>query len=133
MREGPTPVRAAPRTGRRDPPRHTVLRTVLGAAFSGRAVERIRPRIQQLVDGILDRAEELGAMDVIRDLASPLPATVIAELLGVPTNDLDLFKRWSDDLADSFTWAPDSMRPRSPDVVNGLCRGSRRSSTTFHN
>jgi len=93
-----------------DPPRHTVLRTVLGAAFSGRAVERIRPRIQQLVDGILDRAEELGAMDVIRDLAYPLPATVIAELIGVPTDDLNLFKQWSDDLADSFTWAPDTMR-----------------------
>jgi cytochrome P450 len=92
-----------------DPPRHTILRTVLGPSFSGRAVERMRPRIQLLVDGMLDRADAAGGIDVIRDLAYPLPATVIAELLGVPTDDLDLFKQWSDDLAGSFTWAPDTM------------------------
>jgi cytochrome P450 len=92
-----------------DPPRHTRLRTVLGAAFSPRQVERKRPRIQAIVDGVLDRAEADGGLDVIADLAYPLPATVIAELLGVPTEDLDLVKRWSDDLAGSFTWAPDPM------------------------
>ncbi len=50
-----------------------------------------------------------GGLDVVADLASPLPATVTAELLGVPTEDFGLFKKWSDDLAGSFTWSPDTM------------------------
>jgi len=92
-----------------DPPRHTRLRAILAQAFSPAAVERMRPRVQAVVDRLLDRAEAVGSMDVVGALAYPLPATVIAELLDVPTEDLDLVKHWSDDLAESFTWAPDTM------------------------
>jgi len=102
-----------------DPPDHTRLRTLLGAVFSPRMVERMRPRIQGVVDGLLDRAHGAGEFDVIADFAYPLPATIIAELLGVPTVDLDLFKGWSDDLAGSFTWAPDTMR-RAHAAINEL-------------
>jgi membrane-associated phospholipid phosphatase len=59
-----------------DPPRHTRLRTVLGAAFSPRAVHRMRPRIQAIVDRVLDRAEADGGLDVIAVLAYPLPRLV---------------------------------------------------------
>jgi cytochrome P450 len=92
-----------------DPPRHTRLRTILAPAFSPRMVERLRPRIQQAVDSLLDRAGASGDMDVIADLAYPLPTTIIAELLGVPVQDIEIFKQWSDAIAGSFTWAPDTM------------------------
>jgi pimeloyl-[acyl-carrier protein] synthase len=80
-------------------------------------VRRMRPRIQALVDRLLDRAEAAGGLDVIADLAYPLPATIAAELLGVPTADLELVKRWSDDLAGSFTYAPDSMHRAHAAIV----------------
>src|SRR5262249_14352595 len=82
-----------------DPPRHGRLRGLVNKAFTPRAVEAMRPYIQALVDRILDEAAPVGGMDVIRDLAYPLPVTVIAEMLGVPVRDRDQFKRWSDDLA----------------------------------
>ena len=93
-----------------DPPRHTWLRSALGAWFTPGFVEQLRPRIAQLVDDLLDRAADGDALDVIRDLAYPLPATIIGELLGVPVDDLEQFKRWSDDIAGSFTLSPETMR-----------------------
>lgn len=81
-----------------DPPDHTRLRTLINKAFTPRVIDRLRPRIQALVDAFLDAAMERGEMDVIHDLAYPLPATVIAELLGAPPQDRDLFKGWSDDI-----------------------------------
>jgi hypothetical protein len=93
-----------------DPPRHTWLRSALGAWFTPSFVEQLRPRVAQLVDHLLDRAALGDAFDVIKDLAYPLPATIIGELLGVPVHDLERFKRWSDDIAGSFTLAPETMR-----------------------
>ena len=66
-----------------DPPAHARLRRLVNRAFTPRAVEALRPRVQQLVDRYLDTAAEQGQMDVIADLARPLPVAVIAELLGV--------------------------------------------------
>src|SRR5258708_9563723 len=57
----------------------------------------MRPHIQALVEQFLDRVQNQGRMDVIADLAFPLPATVIAELLGVPPEDRDQLKAWTDD------------------------------------
>jgi pimeloyl-[acyl-carrier protein] synthase len=93
-----------------DPPRHTRLRGLIGTAFSPRIVERLRPHVQNVVDVLLDHAAKARRLDVIADLAYPLPATIIAELLGVPSIDLDQFKAWSDDIAGSFTLAPETMR-----------------------
>src|SRR5207253_7309227 len=58
-----------------------------------------RERIQATVDGLLDRVAARGAMDFIRELAFPLPATVIAGLMGAPAGDLEAIKAWSDRLA----------------------------------
>lgn len=87
-----------------DPPRHTRLRALVTAAFTPRMVARMRTRIEQIVDSLLDGAGDAGAesLDVIADLADPLPTTVIAELLGLPPGDRMLFKRWSDDIAAGF-------------------------------
>ncbi len=82
-----------------DPPDHTRMRMLVTKAFTPRVIEGLRPRIQELVDAVLDGVAADGEMDVIRDLAYPLPVTVIAELLGVPAEDRERFKQWSDDVA----------------------------------
>jgi cytochrome P450 len=82
-----------------DPPDHTRLRGLVAKAFTPRVVERLRPGIQALVDGLLDEAKRRGEIDLMRDFAYPLPATVIAEMLGVPPSDASRFMRWSNDLA----------------------------------
>ena len=82
-----------------DPPDHTRLRGLVNKAFTPRAVEAMEGHIQHIVDDLLDAVQTQGRMDVIADLAYPLPVTVIAEMLGVPTEDRHRFKRWSDDLS----------------------------------
>jgi hypothetical protein len=81
-----------------DPPNHTRLRALAQRAFTPRSVDLVRPRVQAFLDDLLDRVQPQGRMDVIRDVAYPLPAMVIAELLGVPPTDHHLFKHWSDAL-----------------------------------
>ncbi|MGZ9226733.1 MAG: cytochrome P450, partial [Anaerolineales bacterium] len=81
-----------------DPPYHTHLRGLMNHAFTPRRVERLRAYIQRIVNELLDAAQSRGEVDVIRDLAYPLPVMVIAELLGLPASDRERFKRWSDDL-----------------------------------
>jgi cytochrome P450 len=82
-----------------DPPKHTRLRGLVSKAFTSRAVDAMTDRIQRLVNGFLDAAAPRRDMDVIADLAYPLPVTVIAEMLGVPPADRDRFKHWSDEMA----------------------------------
>ena len=82
-----------------DPPKHTQLRGLMNRAFTTRAVERLRPRVETLVAELIDQVRELGRMDLIRDFAWPLPITVIAEMLGVPREDRPALKVWSDELA----------------------------------
>ena len=81
-----------------DPPYHTHLRGLMNNAFTPRRVEQLRPYIQRVVDDLLDVVQAKGQMDLIRDLAYPLPVMVIAELLGLPSQDRQRFKGWSDDL-----------------------------------
>src|SRR5215211_7423477 len=81
-----------------DPPYHTHLRGLMNHAFTPRRVERLRPYVQRIVNELLDTAQANSEMDVIRDLAYPLPVMVIAELLGLPAGDRARFKKWSDDL-----------------------------------
>jgi len=80
-----------------DPPDHTRLRRLANKAFTPRAVERLRPRVTEIVDGLLDAATADGrTFDVMADLAEPLPVVVICELLGVPVEDQAQFKPWSE-------------------------------------
>lgn len=82
-----------------DPPDHTRLRRLVNKAFTPRMVENLRPRIQAIVDDLLDRAAERREMDLIRDLAYPLPVIVISEMLGIESKDHAKLKEWSDALA----------------------------------
>ena len=82
-----------------DPPEHTRLRGLVSKAFTMRMVEAMRPHIQEITDDLLDAVGSSSSFDLIQDLAYPLPVIVIAEMLGVPPEDRDEFKRWSDDLA----------------------------------
>jgi cytochrome P450 len=81
-----------------DPPDHTRLRGLVTQAFTPRVVEDMRSHIGSIVGDLLDAVEAKGSMDLIGDLAYPLPVIVIAEMLGVPPEDRDRFKRWSDRL-----------------------------------
>ncbi len=82
-----------------DAPDHTRLRGLVSKAFTPRSVERLRPRIAQLTDELLAPLRDAGHFDVIDDFAFPLPVTVICELLGVPSEDRELFRQQTRDLA----------------------------------
>ena len=84
-----------------DPPVHTKLRNLVNRAFTSRAVANLEPRIRQLTHEMLDRVVETGRIDLVRDLAYPLPVIVIAEMLGIPPEDRARFKAWSDDVVSS--------------------------------
>jgi cytochrome P450 len=79
-----------------DPPDHERLRALVSKAFTPRLIERMRPRVQEIADALLDAVQDRGEMDLIDDYAFPLPITVIAELLGVPVEDRNKFREWSD-------------------------------------
>ncbi len=81
-----------------NPPDHTRLRGLVSKAFTPRAVASMQPRIEAITHELLDQVAANGEMDLIRDLAYPLPVIVIAEMLGVPAEHRDRFKAWSDDL-----------------------------------
>lgn len=104
-----------------DPPAHTRLRRLVAKAFTPSAVATLRPRIQAIVDTLLDEMSTQDEFDVIRDLAFPVPLMVIAEMLGVPLADRMRIKAWSSDftraLFGSFT--PD-VAARAEQAVIGL-------------
>ncbi len=79
-----------------DPPDHERLRALVSKAFTPRLIERMRPRVQEIADALLAAVQDKGEMDLIDEYAFPLPITVIAELLGVPAEDRDKFREWSD-------------------------------------
>ncbi|GCE02773.1 cytochrome P450 [Dictyobacter aurantiacus] len=82
-----------------DPPQHTRIRSLASKAFTPRRVELLRSHIQDICDDLLDAVQSKGSMDVIADLAYPLPAIVTAEMLGVPTSDWRQLTAWSADFA----------------------------------
>ena len=84
-----------------DPPVHTRLRGLISRAFTPRAVANLEPRIAEVTQTLLDDVVERGEIDLVRDLAEPLPVIVIAEMLGIPPDDRILFKRWSDRIVKS--------------------------------
>ncbi len=89
-----------------DPPNHTRLRGLV-KAFSPRLIEEMRGRIERLTSELLDAVQDQGRMDVVRDYALPLPATIIAEMLGVPVEDRHVFHRGTNAIvsAAASSWA----------------------------
>jgi cytochrome P450 PksS len=78
-----------------DAPDHTRLRQLVHKAFTPRLVERLRERVEGLTEELIAAAQRRGRMDLIADYALPIPATIIAEMLGVPASDRHRFHRWS--------------------------------------
>lgn len=85
-----------------DPPDHTRLRRIVTKAFTPSAIEALRPRIQQLVDDVLDRAAERGSMELVDELAFPVPFQVISDLLDMPTDRSAELREWSQRLTASL-------------------------------
>ena len=81
-----------------DPPDHTRIRKLLKTVLSTHLVQSMRPRIEALVNELISEVQDAGRMDVIRDFAYPLPAIVLGEMLGIPPEDRDQYKKWSDDI-----------------------------------
>jgi cytochrome P450 len=85
-----------------DPPDHTRLRRLVSKAFTPRTVKELTPFVEQLTEDLLDAATGRGALEVVSDIAYPLPVTVISRMLGVPEEDHVRFSAWSDVLAKSL-------------------------------
>ena len=86
----------------RDPPFHTRLRMLTNKYFTPKAVERWRPLVRSIVLDLLERAERKGGMDAVWDFGFIIPVSVIADILGVPQQDRDHIKEWSDKLGQLF-------------------------------
>jgi len=93
----------------RDPPDHTRLRALVSKAFTPKVIENMRSHIQDIVNRLLDRVQGAGRMDVIADLAYPLPVTVICEMLGVPTQDQGAIRRGRP--TSPRAWTPSACPP----------------------
>jgi cytochrome P450 len=85
-----------------DPPEHSRIRKLLNKEFTPNMIQRMRPRIQQVVDSLLDNVAGKPEIEFMTEFANPLPVRVIAEMLGIPTGAQTDFQIWSDDLADFF-------------------------------
>lgn len=96
-----------------DPPDHTRLRGLVNKAFTPRAIDKLRDRIQEIVNELLDRADAKGGIEVVEEFAYLVPVQVICEMLGVPVKDHELFKDWSRELARSLD--PEELLPQ--DVI----------------
>jgi pimeloyl-[acyl-carrier protein] synthase len=95
-----------------DAPAHTRLRSLASTAFTPARVEALRFHIKDILDNLLEPLLSAGRMDVIADLAAPLPAIVTAEMMGLPTSDADQLKEWSADFAEvlgNFQHNPDRI------------------------
>jgi unspecific monooxygenase len=96
-----------------DPPDHTRLRGLVNKAFTPRVVERLRERVEAIVDELLGAVAPKGEIEIVEDLAYPLPVRVICEMLGVPAEDHETFRSWSQHVARGLD--PDFVLP--PDFI----------------
>ncbi|MGZ3611578.1 MAG: cytochrome P450, partial [Ktedonobacteraceae bacterium] len=103
-----------------DPPRHRQLRNLVTQAFTPRMVAQLEPRIAAITHELLNNVAAKGQMDVVADLAYPLPVTVIAELLGIPTELREDFKRWSDAIVEGDEAQSEEERRAISHEIQGM-------------
>ena len=94
-----------------DPPDHTRLRSLVHQAFTPRMISAMNDRVQTIADELLNNLEGVGEFDLIKEYAFPLPIIVISELLGVPQEDREQFRRWSQ------TMVNDGAKGINPEAV----------------
>jgi cytochrome P450 len=102
-----------------DPPKHTRLRMLANKAFTPRAINKLEPRITEISDYLIDQIEDKKNIDLIQDYAYALPILVISEMLGLPKEDQDIIKQWSDDLA-MFVFGATNVNDRHEKAKNSL-------------
>lgn len=85
-----------------DPPEHERLRGLVNQAFTPKIIRRLEPRMVEIANGLVDAALEQGSVDLVQALTYPLPVTIIAEIIGVPTEDNARFKDWSDKVVETL-------------------------------
>lgn len=105
-----------------DPPEHSRIRKLLNKEFTPNMIQRMRPRIQQVVDSLLEDVAVKSEIEFMTEFANPLPVRVIAEMLGIPAADQREFQIWSDDLASFFgnATSPVEMARRAQDSLISL-------------
>ncbi|MBW4471896.1 MAG: cytochrome P450 [Stenomitos rutilans HA7619-LM2] len=108
-----------------DPPKHRSLRSLAQQVFTPHRVEKLAPRMTAITHELLDRVVEQGQMDFMHDLATPVPIIVIAEILGIPLEDREDFKRWSDGIVTFDPTALQAMADYFRDLI-GQRRGKPR-------
>jgi cytochrome P450 len=101
-----------------EPPDHTRVRRLAAKAFTPRMVEALRPIVQRLMDGLVDRVQGAGEFDLIRELAEPLPVTVIAELLGIPEADRHHLRPWSAEICRMYELHPTGEDARAASAAS---------------
>lgn len=104
-----------------DPPQHRQYRNLVSYAFTPRAIDKLRGRVAEITQELLDEAREGGSMDFASEVAYPLPTIVIAELLGVPTSDRPLFRSWAEallsrQLSDAELVRPEEEQRENPEM-----------------
>jgi cytochrome P450 len=106
-----------------DPPEHTRIRRLVSRAFSSRTIDAKRPRIQQIVDGLLDNLRDHGApADLVSLFSYPLPLTVITEILGVPYADRDQFQQVVAVIMSASAHPPEKVHAAIGELVDYLRR-----------
>ncbi|HEU5230974.1 MAG TPA: cytochrome P450 [Ktedonobacteraceae bacterium] len=99
-----------------DPPQHRQYRNLVSPSFTPRALSRLSGRVATIMQELLDEVRPTGRMDVVADVAYPLPTIVIAEMLGVPTSDRPLFRRWADGLLSQQLSDAEFFKPDQPEM-----------------
>ena len=110
-----------------DPPAHTRIRSLASAAFTPRRVEVLRSHILEITNSLIDVVQSKGRMDVVADIAVPLPSIVTAEMLGVPVGDREYLKSWSADFAEML-----GNFQHNPDRVPRVLKSVQEMTTYFH-
>jgi len=109
-----------------DPPYHRTLRGVIASAFTPMIIAKLESHIKNIAHETLNQVIQKGSIDLIDDLAYPLPVTIIAQLLGVPIEDRNLFRGWADKIVAS-TGGGQSNMSDEPGTLKSLMKWIRTS------
>ncbi|MTH54346.1 cytochrome P450 [Bacillus mangrovi] len=109
-----------------DPPKHTAMRSLVNQAFTPKAMKSWEPRIVRIADDLLRPLQPGSEIEVVEALTYPLPVLVIAELMGVPSDDQAKFKEWSD-------WVVAGPKDNSPEELQKLAQNQMRTYQELHN
>ena len=99
-----------------DPPRHTKLRAIMNKAFTSRAIKLMENEVRNMSNDLLDKLDISKPVDIAHEFTIPLPISVISQLMGIPFERKDDFKRWSDAL--TGTGSETEIEKRMPEIIN---------------